>query len=212
MMTVVLFDECCQVQEGIESRKRPGPPGPVASSHAFPMRIALQVAFPHCLPVVKHHTQKVERPSRFWQVWYSQAMRTILLQLIWRYRQKIYLKSSLYKLLLSREFSKKTRENNIAMFISGSFNWPNTRLWREAQRFVQKTRWPDGVVGTTISRKPWQPCVSGQACIRQLAWVMVQWCAARERYRHAKTSNLNIHFQDSCDIFKFSVGIILQSN
>ena len=35
-MTFVLFDECCQVQEGIESRKRPGPPGPVASSHAFP--------------------------------------------------------------------------------------------------------------------------------------------------------------------------------
>ena len=24
------------MQEGIESRKRPGPPGPVASSHAFP--------------------------------------------------------------------------------------------------------------------------------------------------------------------------------
>lgn len=76
----------------------------------------------------------------------------------------------------------------------------------------QKTRWPDGVVGTTISRKPWQPCVSDQACIRQLAWVMVQWCAARECYRHAKTSNLNSHFHDSCNIFKFSVGIILQSN
>lgn len=212
------------------------------------MQIALQVAFPHCLPVVRHHTQKLEIHGNTIKVltglacWscnslrYSQATRTIMLRLIWRYSQKIYLELQecpiyiyIYTYFcflesLARRPWKTTLPCSFQALATGptpgyverhnvlSWSGSGSKPIKLSGFTFQKTRWPDGVVGTTISRKPWQPCVSDQACIRQLAWVMVQWCAARECYRHAKTSNLNSHFHDSCNIFKFSVGIILQSN